>query len=293
MAALIEHFVFGSSVRLKRFRLGLPAEIEVKPMKGGLVLRQVLDANLDIDLASRQMAALAASHGVEYDGRGHLLGEANDSHHDGQGLGIHSETFTARTGIGGGHGFAFPLPDGKFGHAVFLGSDRQGYLLLDISTLVTDRPADPATLKCAPKRYRQPIMVWHTPFAVRSLPRTVPVTELPAKMVFRSSVGWPDPEEVALLEERFGITAPLKADFDDLLNAMARLGERLPGISGYSLVTVRIGQAGTLEIIEDHTLLHFTGNEICPMPWQPATIDEIMAILTGAPDMIEVRDKVT
>ncbi|PZX44504.1 hypothetical protein LY56_01752 [Roseinatronobacter thiooxidans] len=113
---------------------------------------------------------------------------------------------TKRTGIKPGHGFAFDLPDGRFGHAIYVGSDRMGTVLLDISTLVTDQPASPDQLRAAPKRYRQPILVWHTPFAVRLLAQSVALVELPRDVTFRCSTWDPEPDMLAKLEHRFGVT---------------------------------------------------------------------------------------
>jgi hypothetical protein len=86
------------------------------------------------------------------------------------------------------------VPDGRFGHAVFPGGNRQGYIPPDISALITAQPANPDAMREAPRRYRQPILIWHTGFAALPLSSTVQIAPLPCEVVFRSGVGWPDPE---------------------------------------------------------------------------------------------------
>ena len=288
---MIEHFLYGTRAKLKALRAALPDGLTSRDISGGLVLREELGAEDDFDDAIARIKALAAVHGVDYDGHGKWLGE--DPEDGGKGLDILSQRFTKRTDIKPGHGFAFDLPDGRFGHAIYVGSDRIGYVLLDISTLVTDQPASLDQLRAAPKRYRQSILVWHTPFAVRLLAQSVPLVELPVEVVFRSSIGWPEPEDVAELEQRLGVTATDTPEgWNSALVAMAKAGEHLPRLEGYTLWTARISRTGVLKLTQDHTLHPYAPGGRWPMPWQPVTIDEVMAIMMGGADMITVRDRV-
>jgi len=191
----------------------------------------------------RSRSRRAIANGVEYDGHGRDVEEADAP--AGAGLDIQSRAFGDRTGVRAGHGFALPLPDGRFGHAVFLGVNRQGYLLLDISALIRVQPANPDAVREAPRRYRQPILVWHTGFAAMPLPSTAQVAPLPCEVAFRSGVGWPDPEAIARLERRFAVwNTETRQGWTALLMAMATAGERLPGIEGHTLVTARVGRDG-------------------------------------------------
>jgi hypothetical protein len=287
----VEHFICGAQARLKRFCAELPAGIEVRATLGGLVLRETLGSGLDSATAIARIEALAISNGVEYDGHGRGVEEVDAP--AGAGLEIQFRAFGDRTGVRAGHGFALPLPDGRFGHAVFLGGDRQGYLLLDISALITVQPANPNAVREAPRRYRQPILVWHTGFAAVPLPSTVQVAPLPCEVVFRSGVGWPDPEAIAQLERRFAVRkTETPQGWRALLMAMAAAGERLPGMEGHTLVTARARRTGDLNLIEDHTLLRHADAR-WPMPWQPSEIDEVLAALSDGTDMVAVRDQVT
>jgi hypothetical protein len=289
----IEHFIHGTAARLKRFRAALPAGIEVGAARtpGGLILRETLGAGLDSARAIARIEALAIASGVEYDGHGRDVEETNAP--AGAGLDIQFRAFGNRTGVRAGHAFALPLPDGRFGHAVFLGGDKQGYLLLDISALITVQPANPEAVREAPRRYRQPILVWHTGFAAVPLPSTVQVAPLPCEVVFRSGVGWPDPEAIARLERRFAVSdTETPQGWRALLMAMAAAGQRLPGIEGHTLVTARVGRTGALKLIEDHTLLRPADDARWPMRWQPSEIDEVLAALSDGTDMVAVKDQV-
>lgn len=290
MPRRIEHFVHGAAARLKRFRAGLPAGVEVSAVPGGLVLREPVSSDTDSAEAIARIEDLARAQGLEYDGHGEEFEVGNE----GKGPDLEPRSFADRTGIAAGHGFAIPLPGGRFGHAVHLGSDRRGYLLLEISTLVTEQPAAPDALRKAPRRYRQPILVWHTGFAALPLASGAPLAQLPCTVVFRCGIGWPDPEEISRLERRFRVTrTDTPESWDALLTAMAGAGARLPGIEGYSLWTARVGRTGILKLQEDYTIVHFADEEHRPMPWQPAAMDEITSILAGGPDLIASRDQVT
>lgn len=291
MVNRIEHFIYGTAARLKRLRANLPAGIEVNPVSGGLVLRETLDADLDMDAAIDRIEALAQAHGVEYDGHGEWLADEPEAGR--KGLDILSQRFTKRTGIKPGHGFAFDLPDGRYGHAIYVGSNRIGYVLLDISTLVTDQPASADMVRAAPKRYRQPIFVWHTPFVALALAQNLPLADLPFEVALRCSRGFPEPDVVVELEQRFGVSdTDTPEGYNELLLAMAKAAERLPGLEGYSIWTAHVSRTGVLKITEDYTLHRFEDGIDYPMPWQPVTRDEVMAILMGGADMITVRDQV-
>lgn len=294
MAVRIEHFLHGTPARLKSLCADLAAGIAVHPVPDGLMLKETLASDADLDAALARIMALAVAHGVTYDGHGRCLDSAVGEYGEVLAHPLQTKTFTTRTGIKAGHGFAMPLPDGRFGHAIHLGSDRRGYLLLDISTLITDRPASQQALRDAPRRYRQPILVWHRPFAALALESSKPLTQLPSEVLFRCAVGWPSPDAMALLEERFAIIGTDQpAGWKTLLLAMARAGHRMPGLEGYSLWTARVGPTGTLKLIEDHASLPFSQDSLWPMPWDPCEIDDIVASLSGGPDIIAVKDQVT
>lgn len=293
MSGRIEHFVYGTHTRLDSFRADLPAGTEVVPVPGGLVLRDFPGHAADPEGAMGRIDALARLHGLDYDGHGQALPDAPVCV-TGKPRDIQALSFTKRTGIAAGHGFAFTLPDGRFGHAVYLGSDRHGYLLLDISALVTDAPASHDAQRAAPGRYRQPVLVWHTPFEAIALPGEDRLAALPCEVVFRNGLGWPSPEQVAQLERRFGMTGTDTPEgWNALLRAMAQTGERLPGVTEYSRWTAHVSRTGVLKQVEDYAVLPFLPGAEWPMPWQPTDMDEIGAILGGGPDMIAVRDKVT
>lgn len=286
----VQHFVYGTPARLKRFRAALSPEAEVRTVPGGLVVCETVPSEPMSDAGGASIESLALASGLEYDGYGREA-EAEDT---GQGLDIQSQTFTQRTGVVAGHGFALPLPDGRFGHAIYLGGDRSGHLLIDISVLVTDRPSPPEEVREAARLYRQPILVWHTDFEALALPATVPLAQLPCSAVFRCGTGWPDPLEVARLEKRFAVDrTDTPEGWNRLLTAMAEAGERLPGTSAFYLMKALAGRTGILKLTQDHTLLQSAGDGRWPMPWQPTHISEVIAHLAGGPDMISARDKVT
>ncbi len=294
MSKQIEHFIYGTPARLKRFRAALPAGVEAQVTQDGLILQEVLDAGLDAGLdigpAITRIEALAAAAGVEYDGWGRSL----DTPDPEGGLDLQSRTFTERSGVKAGHGFALPLPDGRFGHAIHLGGDTQGYLLVDVSTLVTDRPAHPDDLQTAPRRYRQPILIWDTDFTALPLAAQAQVVSLPIETAFRAGIGWPDPDAVARLESRFAVeNTDTPEGWRALLDAMARSGERLPGIEGFCLVSARVGRTGGLKLIWDHTPVQPADGADWPMPWQASKMDDVIAALLGEPDLIEMTDAVT
>ncbi|MCA6298228.1 MAG: hypothetical protein IM624_03395 [Phenylobacterium sp.] len=290
MSETIEHFIYGAPARLKRFRTTLPAGVSVRSTQGGLILRETLDAGFDIDSAIARIEALAVLRGVEYDGWGRMV-EAADPQ---GGIDLQSQTFTVRTGVRAGHGFALPLPDGRFGHAIHLGGDKQGYLLVEVSALVTDQPASPDDLQRAPRWYRQPILIWHTGFAALPLAADVKLAGLPLEIAFRDSIGWPDPDAVAQLERRFKVArTDTPEGWRALLGAMDRSGERLPGIDGFCLVAARVGRTGALKLIWDHDPVEAADRAQRPMPWQPSHMDDVISALLGAPDFIKMTDTVT
>ncbi len=290
MSVRIEHFIYGGAAALKRFRATIPAGMEVSMVPGGLVVRDLLRPGRDSEAAIARIEALARAQGLDYDGHGRAV----DAGGAGRGLDIQPCTLTHRTGVAAGAGFAVPLPDGRFGHGVYLGGDRRGYLLLDVSALVTDRPAGADAVRDAPRRYRQPLLVWHTGFAALPLARAAPIAQLPCEVVFRSGVGWPDPEAVARLEIRLGVRATDTPEgWNALLAAMAEAGERMPGIDGATLTTARVGRTGALTLSEDHTVVRLADSAAHPMPWQPAAMDDIITGLAGGQDIIAARDRVT
>ena len=289
MATKLQHFIYGTPARLKRFRASLPDGVEVQKATRGLVVVETLASATEIDVAINLIEELAQAEGVEYEGHGQDF----DLTHTEPRLELQSRRFADRTGIRAGHGFAIPLPDGRCGHAVYLGSDRQGYLLLDISTLVTDRPVTPDALQDAPRRYRQPILVWHTDFSILPIASKTPLAQLPRAVVFRSSVGWPDPDECERLETRFTISrTDTPEGWNALLVAMAKAGERLPGITGFNLCTAQVGRTGVLKLIMDYELVQIGGHDYLPMPWLPARMSEVVSALVTESDIIAARDSV-
>ena len=293
MTDRIDHFLYGKPARLKRLRAALPEGLEALSVAGGLVLRETLGDAWDGDAAIARIATLAQAQGVEYDG--HVRAVRDPIENDGpvQGLDLLRLTFPDRTGINAGHGFSFRLPDRRFGHAIHLASDRQGYLLLDVSRLITNHPASPDELRDAPRRYRQPILVWHTPFVAFPLRYAATIARLPCDVVFRNSIGWPDPDDVTALARRLGISDPDTPEgWYALLSAMSDACERLPGIEGCVVWTARVSRTGTLKVIEDYEVMQAADMIRPPMPWQPATMDEVIVALAGGPDRIALRDRV-
>ena len=294
MCDRIEYFLLGPPARLEDMRADLPAGIEIVQMPGGLVLQELLGQEDTRHAAIDRMEARASRHGVTYDGHGQSLGNAAINIVEAGQRDLQRQTFTSRTGVKAGHGFAFPLPDGRMGHAVHLGSDRRGYLLLDIVAAVAVAPVDADTLHSAPRRYRQPVLVWHTPFAIVPLKDTWQLVEIPREVSFRSGIGWLDPPTIERLARRHGISETHNPDgWNALLLAMAEAGERLPDIEQYSTVTARVGHTGLIKLIEDHEPQPFSPGGNWPMPWQPVEMTELAAILSSALDMIAARDDVT
>lgn len=294
MSRIVEYFVSGSPARLKKLLLTLPDGMEVIAVGGGLVLRQPVGPAHDLDATIGRIETLALAQGLTYEGHGQSLeDEAEDGNQRGP-LDIQRRTFTDRTRIPAGHAFALPLEDGRFGHAVYLGSDRQGYLLLDISSLVTELPASAQFVREAGRRYRQPVLVWHTDFAAILLESAAPLAQLPCEVFFRCGCGWPDPDQFVWLERRFGIEDSATSDrWIDLLLAMAEMGEPLPGIESHSLVMARVARSGALKLISDHAPMVLQDRARAPMPWQPATIAEVAKALGGGADLISAYDIVT
>ncbi|MBK8085041.1 MAG: hypothetical protein IPK28_15130 [Devosia sp.] len=293
MSAQIEHFIYGTPERLEHFVADLPARIEVTQVPDGLVLREVLGDEDDVDVAMVRIKASAQKHGVAMARHGQCLNDALSDNTD-RGRDIKAQTFASRTGIKAGHGFAFALPDGRFGHAIHIGSDRRGYLLLEITALVTDRPVSPDDLREAPRRYRQPILVWHTPFAVLPLSGAKPLAQLPSECCSAAAWGGPTRRRSCALKTCLVSREQTHAQVGTaLILAMADAGERLTGLHGYCVWTARVGRSGLLKLMEDYATHPFLKTGDCPMPWEPVDMGEIIASLAGAPDMIAVRDKVT
>jgi hypothetical protein len=291
MSNLIEHFVLGSAGTLRRLRAALPAEIEVCKVPGGLVLRENLAGSAGLDAAVARIEALVVAHGAVYDGHGQSLTDGLGD----LGLDLQRQRFSARTGIAAGSGFALPLPDGRYGHGVFLGDNTDGHVLVDISTHVSDEPATVDLVSRSPRRYRQPILVWHTGFVVRTLiGSAAPIADLPCEVIFRCTMGWPDPAQIASLEVAFGIEgAGTPEGWENLILAMARAGQGLPGLDHVCLWSARVNRTGKLKLIEDYTPVVFADNARAPMPWQPSTVEDVMRALCGGPDIIAARDRVT
>ena len=287
----IEHFVYGSAQQLKEFRAKLPKGVTVRRTQGGLVLTERLMADEEPDAKVSRMTARAVTHGIEYDGWGQVIVEPDAEDR----LDIQSQSFVSRTGIHPGLGFSLPLSTGQFGHAVFLGESREGFLLLDIIAGLSDRPLASAGLADAPRRYRQPIIVWHTGFVALPLEGdAVPAAKLPREVAFRMGIGWASPEDIARLEQQFKIADPdPESAWTQLLLHLARLRRRLPGIESYSVWTATCSRGGKLKIMADYTPIVFRERSHPPMPWQPSTIDEVMTALAGGPDLIAARDIVT
>lgn len=294
MADWIEHFVYGPATGLNSLHAALPEGIEVVAVTGGLCLREILDRDLTVQAAVARMMARAAEHGLDYDGHGQALEQETGDGDGGQDLDIHARTFTQRTGIKAGHSFAFPVPGERYGHAIYLGSNRLGYVMLDISALVSHFPASADAVRDAPRRYRQPVLVWHTAFPVVAAGSAKPVAPLPCEVLLRCGVGWPDPDEIAGVERRLGLPSSATPEgWTGLMAALAGRGERLPGVEGHCLWTARAGRSGALTLVEDHAVICYADGALVPMPWQPATMDEVGAALAGGVDAIALRDRVT
>ncbi len=297
MTEHIEHFLYGSPAKLRKLRAALPEGLSVIPSLEGIILREPVSEGQDFDAAIARIEALAQKLGVEYDGHGQSMdgadgrGEAAAS--GSKGIDLLIEPFAQRTGIQAGHGFALPLPDGRFGHGVFLGQDK-AYLLLDISALVTDAPATPNNLRKAPMRYRQPILVWHTAFDALPLAPVTPIAPLPRGAEFRMNLDTApqhDTSEVFHLGMRFGITeTDSPAGWDALLVAMAAAGERLPWVTTYTSWEASIGKTGKMKQRQLLDTQCYHEGQLAPMPWQPAKIDMVLAALMGGNDIIAVCD---
>ncbi len=157
-----------------------------------------------------------------------------------------------------------------------------------------DQPANPDAMREAPRRYRQPILVWQTGFAALPLPSTVQVAPLPCEVVCRWGVGWPDPESITRRGRRFAVwNTETPQGWRALLMPMAAAGEQLPEIESHTLLTPRVGKTGTLNLIEDHTLLRPADDARRPMQWQPSEIDEVFAAPSDGTDMDTKWDLVT
>jgi hypothetical protein len=289
----VEHFVYGSYERLARFTvLALEAGFAVESVPGGVVVTSVHDQGHNSDGQSLWIESLALEQGLSYDGHGTAV--PVDSFDHGRPLDIQTYSFSQRTGVVAGSPSALPMPDGRFAHAVYLGESPQGFLLLDFSTLVSDRPARPEAIEKAPRQYRQPILVWHTGFSAVSLEPTAQLASFPIEVLFRAGVGWPMPEEIRILERRYGVTHTDSPEgWRALLLAMAEEQRRLPGIEGYSIFTARVDEEGALQVVEDYAVRGFEDGLAVPMPWEPCRLDEVFGALQGGPDLIAARDIVT
>ena len=288
----IEHFILGDAQRLAAFCAALPAGVTVRHVPGGLVLTEAVDPDEAAGIA--RIGALAREHGLVHDGWGRALDVPEAAAEDVPPINLEAQSFAARTGVMPGHGFALPLGEGRFGHAVFLGEDGRGYLLLRISARVTERPMSADDVAAAPLRYRQPILVWNSGFAVQPLAgASVPLVTLPVQVAFRAATGWPDPEAVAGLGRRFGIANPdSRQGWESLVRAMAQAGQILPGIEGHSIWTAKVARSGKLRLIEDYSPVCIEDRDHAPMPWQPARMDEVLVALGGGVDMVAARDVV-
>jgi len=289
MTGHVEHFIYGSAARLKQFRAALPEGISVIPSFEGITLREALPEKYDLNAAIARIEALAAQYGVNYDGHGQSLNGAKAE--SGQkGVDLLNESFAKRTGIQAGHGFALPLPDGRFGHGVFLGQDA-AYLMLNISTLVTNAPAAPEQLRAAQMRYRQPILVWHTRFDVVPLAPKTALATLPCNVVFRNDNGLQSPAQIKKLQKRFGIAdIETSEGWVSLLVAMAAAGARLPAQTKYTTWHANVARTGKMQQMLSHDLHRYKADQVTPLPWNPSTIDVVQTALCGGVDMIAVRD---
>ena len=77
-----------------------------------------------------------------------------------------------------------------------------------------------------------------------------------------------------------------------MLVAMAKAGERLPGITGFNLCTAQVGRTGVLKLIMDYELVQIGGHDHLPMPWLPARMSEVVSALVTESDIIAARDSV-
>lgn len=296
MVDFIEHFVYGTASRLENFCANVEAAgFKVNSFPGGVIVYGSGLPDRTTDQGFSFIENLALEHGLTYDGSGRAL--LSDWFQEERGLDIQRSIFSDRTGIKTGEAFSLPMPSGRFAHAVYLGSNADGYLLLDVSTLVTNSPARPEEIRDAPRLYRQPILVWHTSFIALRRQSEKPLLSWPHQVVFRTGVGWPLPEEIEMLERRFGVTnTHTPTGWNSLLISMVVVGERLPGMESYNLVKADIDKLGLLEITFDFDFenpLNFGNHATSPMPWDPTTIDEVLVALDGGPNMIAIRDKVT
>jgi hypothetical protein len=289
----MEHFVYGSYERLARFTLlALEAGFVVESVPGGVVVTRGQDQGHNSDGQSLWIESLAMELGLSYDGEGTAI----PGHQSDQGLplAIQTSTFSERTGVVAGSSFALPMPDGRFAHAVYLGEYARGFLLLDVSTLVSAFPARSEAIDKAPRHYRQPILVWHTEFSAVPLEPKAKLASLPTKVLFRCGVGWPTPAEIELLERAYGVThTEAPEGWNDLLLAMAQAQVRLPGVEGYSIFTAQVDKEGVVRVSEDFAIRKYDDGFAVPMPWEPSRIEEVFGALQGGPDLIAARDIVT
>ncbi|CAB4576080.1 unannotated protein [freshwater metagenome] len=289
----VEHFIYGPDAELARFTvLVAEAGFEVNSVAGGVVVTSSQNQGHSDDGVLMWFESLALELGLSYDGHGTAVPEHQSDHW--LPLAIQTSPFSERTGVTAGSSFALPLPDGRFAHALYLGEDSRGFLLLDVSTLVSAFPARSEAIDKAPRHYRQPILVWHTGFSAMPLETAGELASLPTEVLFRCAVGWPMPEEIELLERGYDVTHTDSPEgWNALLLAMAQAQVRLPGVEGYSIFSAQVDQEGVVQVIEDFAIQKYEDVPAVPMPWEPSRIEEVVSAVSGGPDLIAARDIVT
>ena len=286
----MEHFIYGSDVRLARFTFSvLEAGFDVESVPGGVIVTGGQDHGPNGDFASILIESLALEHGLSYDGHGTSV--FRDGSDQGVPLDIQTSSFTSRTGVVAGSPCALPMQDGRFAHALYLGEYSRGFLMLEVSTIVSDFPARWEEIEREPRQYRQPILVWHTGFSAIPLEPTAQLAALPTKVLFRCGVGWPMPEEIESLERDYRVNQTDSPEgWNALLLAMAEVRDRLPGVEGYSIFTAHVGQEGVVQLVEDYAIQKFEVGIALPMPREPGRIEEVFSAVSGGPDLITARD---
>lgn len=290
-----EHFFYGSNGALRKLRTKIKskypkAQFELEEGSMTVTIEARVDAE-DLDELYDDLSACVGEAAIEYDGYGVSLCD----------LGPRKKRFEAfEKYIKPGECFAFALPNGCFGHGIFIGGSALDGHIFDFSRLISKTPATPDAINHAQSLYRQPVLGLLDPKIVIALGAPQEKASYPVMINFRVPFGVPAlPEEIDAFGHKLGLAeASSDANFLEFCQRLQQAGMRLPNSDDsdkYVLETATINRDGKISWaphsgkLYDFTVHH----DKLPFLTVYASIENITEALVGSVDELDLLDKVS
>jgi hypothetical protein len=286
----VENFFYGPEPLLKKLRTRIRRKTgEAVCELGGEALRVVLKLEVTLPALTRMdetCTALAQELGVEYDGFGVILDDDFE-----KSSGPAFAPFDRH--VPPGTAFAFPLSDGRYGHAIFIAEG-----MFQFVRLVSERPAQLAEVLAAEPLYRQPIPGQIDPLTVVQIGPVAPATLqnlLPVR--FRFTHGLLSPEELDEIARSVGLAACTEESWHEMQRRLIASGRSIRASDTVTIAEASLGANGKLTWKKEETVAIAEAEKrygILPMHLTGmGRVEYIEPALRGEIDVIDLEDRTT